>query len=116
MKIRSDLPEQASDDNAFAYDFQSLLTGPESDTEDEFALADGSRVAVIGGGPAGLSAAYFLRRLGYSVTLFESTHRLGGMLRYGIPNYRLPADILDKEIKDILDLGVDVYYNTALGR
>ena len=74
------------------------------------------RIAIIGGGPAGLSAAYFLKRLGYSVTLFESTHRLGGMLRYGIPNYRLPSEILDKEINDILSLGVDVYYNTALGQ
>ena len=76
----------------------------------------GKRVAVVGGGPSGLSAVYFLRRLGYHVTLFEAADRLGGMLRYGIPNYRLPLDILDREIDDILKLGIDVYYNTSLGK
>jgi NADPH-dependent glutamate synthase beta subunit-like oxidoreductase len=68
----------------------------------------GKRVAVVGGGPAGLSCAYFLRRLGHQVTLFESMPNLGGMLRYGIPEYRLPKEILDWEIQGILDLGVEV--------
>ncbi len=76
----------------------------------------GKKVAIVGGGPSGISAAYFLRRLGYHVTLFEESDRLGGMLRYGIPNYRLPHDILDKEIQDVIDLGIDVYYKTAIGQ
>jgi formate dehydrogenase beta subunit len=75
----------------------------------------GKRVAVIGGGPAGLSCAYFLRRLGHQVTLFESMPNLGGMLRYGIPEYRLPKKILDWEIQGILDLGVEVRKNVRFG-
>ncbi len=76
----------------------------------------GKRVAVIGGGPAGLSCAYFLRRLGHQVTLFESMPNLGGMLRYGIPEYRLPKKILDWEIQGILDLGVEVRKNVRFGK
>jgi len=75
----------------------------------------GKRVAVIGGGPAGLSCAYFLRRLGHQVTLFESMPNLGGMLRYGIPEYRLPKEILDWEIQGIIDLGVEVRKNVRFG-
>ncbi|UCG11130.1 MAG: molybdopterin-dependent oxidoreductase [Deltaproteobacteria bacterium] len=74
-------------------------------------LADysGQRVAIIGGGPAGLSAAYYLRRLGHGSTLFDAMPELGGMLRYGIPEYRLPKKILDWEIDGILQLGnIDV--------
>jgi NADPH-dependent glutamate synthase beta subunit-like oxidoreductase/Pyruvate/2-oxoacid:ferredoxin oxidoreductase delta subunit len=66
------------------------------------------RVAVLGGGPAGLSAAYQLRRRGYAVTLYEASRALGGLLRHGIPSYRLPRGVLDAEIDRILDLGVDV--------
>ena len=66
-----------------------------------------ARVAVVGGGPAGLTAASDLARLGYGVTVFEAEPHLGGMLRYGIPSYRLPEDVLDKEIQYILDLGVE---------
>ena len=65
----------------------------------------GRRVAVIGGGPAGLAAAYFLRRKGHAVTLFEAHDRLGGMMRFGIPGYRTPRDVLDAEIGRILALG-----------
>ncbi len=68
----------------------------------------GKRIAVIGGGPAGLTCAYFLRRLGHSVTIFEAMPKLGGMLRYGIPEYRLPKQVLDWEIESILNLGVEV--------
>ena len=66
-----------------------------------------ARVAVVGGGPAGLTAAGDLARLGYGVTVFEAEPRLGGMLRYGIPKYRLPDEVLDREIQHILDLGVE---------
>ncbi len=75
----------------------------------------GRRVAVIGSGPAGLSCAYFLRRLGHGVTLFESMPKLGGMLRYGIPEYRLPKKILDWEIQGILDLGIEARKNVRFG-
>ena len=67
----------------------------------------GKKVAIIGGGPCGLSAAYYLRRIGHSPTIFDAKPELGGMLRYGIPEYRLPKKVLDFEIQDILDLGVE---------
>ncbi|WP_207259630.1 FAD-dependent oxidoreductase [Desulfovibrio sp. Huiquan2017] len=76
----------------------------------------GRKVAVVGGGPAGLSCAFFLRRLGHSPTIFESMPKLGGQLRYGIPEYRLPKDVLDWEIQGILDLGVDVQYERFFGK
>ncbi|MCB9915545.1 MAG: 2-oxoacid:acceptor oxidoreductase family protein [Planctomycetes bacterium] len=69
--------------------------------------ADAKRVAVIGGGPAGLSAAYELAKLGHAVTLYEGERELGGVLRTGIPVYRLPREVVDREIGAILDLGVE---------
>ena len=74
------------------------------------------KIAVIGAGPAGLSCAYQLARRGYKVTVFEAFAQGGGMLRYGIPRYRLPADVLDAEIARIEKLGVEIKYNTAVGR
>ena len=68
----------------------------------------GKRVAVIGGGPAGLSCAYYLAEMGHKVTIFEQRHHLGGMLRYGIPSYRLPRERLQAEIDWILSAGIDV--------
>jgi formate dehydrogenase (NADP+) beta subunit len=76
----------------------------------------GKRVAVVGGGPAGLSAAYFLRRLGHDVKIYEAMDHLGGMIRYGIPEYRLPKKTLDWEIQGILDLGVEAETGVKLGR
>ncbi|XMB86443.1 FAD-dependent oxidoreductase [Mycoplasmatota bacterium WC44] len=73
------------------------------------------KIAVIGAGPAGLAAAYFLRTKGHSVTIFEAMDKPGGMLRYGIPEYRLPKDIVDREVKIIQDMGVEIKYNTKLG-
>lgn len=74
------------------------------------------KVAVIGGGPAGLTAAYFLRKKGHSVTVFEQMDKMGGMLRYGIPEYRLPKAVLDKEIKLIENMGVTLKNNVNIGK
>lgn len=84
-------------------------------THPDIAPATGKKVAVVGGGPAGLSAAYYLALEGHSVTILESQEKAGGMLRYGIPPYRLPKDILDQEIGDIVDLGVELKTSQALG-
>ncbi|BAU48515.1 glutamate synthase [Sulfurifustis variabilis] len=75
----------------------------------------GKKVAVIGGGPAGLAAAYQLRRKGHAVTIFEKYEGLGGMMRYGIPGYRMPRDVLDGEINRIVEMGVEVRLNTRVG-
>lgn len=74
------------------------------------------KVAIIGGGPAGLTAAYFLRKKGHSVTIFEQMEKMGGMLRYGIPEYRLPKAVLDKEIKLIEEMGVILKNNVNIGK
>ncbi len=73
------------------------------------------KIAVVGSGPGGLTAAYQLARRGYPVTVFEAFPHAGGMLRYGIPDYRLPTDVLDAEIDRILELGVELRLNTAVG-
>ncbi|HEB10882.1 MAG TPA: FAD-dependent oxidoreductase, partial [Spirochaetales bacterium] len=79
------------------------------------ALKNGKRVAVVGGGPAGLSAAYYLVQQGVAVTIFEAEQKTGGMLRYGIPDYRLPQATLDLEINTILKLGVELKNGLRLG-
>ncbi len=84
-----------------------VLAPPGSQTE---------KIAVIGAGPAGLSCAYQLARRGYPVTLFESLPEAGGMLRYGIPDYRLPRDVLEKEVQRIVALGVELKLGCAVGR
>ncbi len=76
----------------------------------------GKTVAVVGGGPAGLTAAYFLRRFGHSVTVFDAMPKMGGMLRYGIPEYRLPKALLDREIAQIAALGVTMKNNVKIGK
>lgn len=70
----------------------------------------------MGGGPGGLSAAYYLRLMGHDVTIYEMLPKLGGMLRYGIPNYRLPKERLDEDIEAILATGVKVQYGTVIGK
>jgi NADPH-dependent glutamate synthase beta subunit-like oxidoreductase len=74
------------------------------------------QVAVVGGGPAGLACAYHLARLGYRVTVYEAMPELGGLLRYGIPAYRLPRQVLNREIELILGLGITVHTEARLGR
>ena len=76
----------------------------------------GKHIAVIGAGPGGLSCAYFLRRKGHRVTVYDKMPKAGGMLRYGIPQYRLPKDILDREIALIEKLGVNIVCNKKLGK
>ena len=75
----------------------------------------GKKVAIIGGGPAGLTAAYFLRLEGHSVTIFDAMPKMGGMLRYGIPEYRLPKAVLDREIEEIVQYGVELKNNVRIG-
>ena len=79
-------------------------------------VRSGKRVAVIGGGPAGLTAAYYLNIMGHSVTVYDMMDKMGGMLRYGIPQYRLPKEVLDKEIAIIEKSGVKLVNNVRLGR
>jgi NADH-quinone oxidoreductase subunit F len=74
------------------------------------------KVAIVGGGPSGLSAAYFLVLKGYQVTVFEKLPMAGGMLRYGIPAYRLPREVLDKEIEAIKDLGIEIKTQVTFGK
>ncbi|NOR51365.1 MAG: 4Fe-4S dicluster domain-containing protein, partial [Gammaproteobacteria bacterium] len=75
----------------------------------------GKKVAIIGGGPAGLAAAYQLRLMGHAATIFEALDELGGMVRYGIPGYRTPRDVLDGEIQRIVDMGVEIKTGTKVG-
>ena len=82
----------------------------------KLAEATGKKVAIVGGGPGGLTTAYFLRLMGHEVTVYEQRNKLGGMLRYGIPDYRLPQDVLDGDIDYILETGIEVKLNTNIGK
>ncbi|MFP4142274.1 MAG: FAD-dependent oxidoreductase [Thermoplasmata archaeon] len=98
---------------------QEKMFAAEEDIEDpwtpEVEEETDKRIAVVGGGPAGLTAAYFLRLEGHDVKIYDMMPELGGMMRYGIPEYRLPNDLLDKEIEWILDLGIEAETETKLG-
>jgi len=83
---------------------------------DQIAENSGFKIAIIGAGPGGMSAAYYLRKQGHAVTVFEAQETAGGMLRYGVPSYRLPDDDLNKDIDYIVSLGVKVKYNTKIGK
>ena len=75
---------------------------------------NGKNVAIVGSGPGGLTAAYFLAREGYRVTIFEAASEAGGMLRLGIPSYRIPRDVLDRDIKNITGLGIEIRTNSPV--
>jgi NADPH-dependent glutamate synthase beta subunit-like oxidoreductase len=99
--------EQFIGDTAVAENFKFEKPGPLS----------GKRVAIVGGGPAGMAAAYQLRRLGHASTIFDDHEELGGMMRYGIPGYRTPRTFLDHEIQRILDMGdIETRLATRVGR
>ncbi len=98
---------------AFAADNDLDSDAPYTATPEE---ATGKKVAVIGGGPAGLTAAYYLRLSGHDVTIYEAMPEMGGMLRYGIPEYRLPKAVLAKEVAAIEKLGVEMKNNVKVGK
>ncbi|MBE6565159.1 MAG: FAD-dependent oxidoreductase [Ruminococcaceae bacterium] len=80
------------------------------------APATGKKVAIVGGGPAGLTAAYYLTLMGHKVTVYERQKQLGGMLRYGIPSYRFPREKIDEEIRNILSVGIEVKTGVNIGK
>jgi len=93
----------------FAVEFGGdRMIQPEAETTHE------EKVAIVGSGPAGLSAACYLRKLGYPVTIFEAYSELGGMLRVGIPQYRLPREVLDTEVRRLIQMGVEIRTNTRV--
>ncbi|MFP4697549.1 MAG: NADPH-dependent glutamate synthase [Eubacteriales bacterium] len=77
---------------------------------------NGKKVAVVGGGPAGLTCAGELAKRGYEVTIFEALHKLGGVLMYGIPEFRLPKELVEREIQNIIDMGVEINTNVVVGK
>ncbi len=93
----------------FAADYAGKVAPPSC------GASTGKKVAIIGGGPGGLSAAYYLQLMGHQTTVFEMLPKLGGMLRYGIPNYRLPKERLDDDINAILETGVKVEFGKRIG-
>ena len=93
---------------------RDLLDG-ETHYKPDVAPSTGKKVAIIGAGPGGLSAAYFLQKKGHQCDIYEAAPHPGGWLRYGIPEYRLPNDVLDKEIETITELGARIYCNKKLG-
>jgi glutamate synthase (NADPH) small chain len=94
-------------DQIYSQDYEKILGGPESD--------NGKTVAIVGSGPGGLATAYYLRLLGYSVTVYDAQDLPGGMLRYGIPEYRLPYDQIAKDTEYIESLGVTVKQKFTVG-
>ncbi len=82
----------------------------------EIAKSTGKKIAIVGSGSAGLSAAYYLVRLGHSVTIFEAMSEPGGMMRYGVQEYRLPKEIVDRDIREIVNLGVEIKTDVVFGK
>ncbi len=94
-------------DRIYKGDYEKILSTGEA--------KNGKKVAIIGSGPGGLAAAYYLSLLGYEVTVYDSNEKAGGMIRYGIPEYRLPYEQVDKDIDYIKSLGVKIVQNTKIG-
>ena len=109
-----DEPVAARDLKRFAADYVHAHQNDIPDVPPQPSVERKEKVAVIGGGPAGLTAAADLRSRGYGVTIFDAMPRLGGMLRYGIPRYRLPDEVLDREIEYILKMGIEAKLNTRI--
>lgn len=86
------------------------------DTTVEKPVSNGHKAAIVGGGPAGLTCAGDLARMGYEVTIFEAFHVAGGVLMYGIPEFRLPKDIVQKEVQTLRELGVNIMTNMVIGK
>jgi NADPH-dependent glutamate synthase beta subunit-like oxidoreductase len=107
-----DEPVSINDLERFTFDV-TLDHDPEFSS---FPWRDARRIAIVGAGPCGLSCAYFLSLLGHRVTLFEAEEEPGGILRWGIPQYRLPKDVLRKEVERILSLGVEMKTGTEVGK
>ena len=84
--------------------------------EIEKPVSNGKRVAVVGSGPSGLTVAGDLAKKGYEVTIYEAFHTAGGVLMYGIPEFRLPKDIVQKEISNLKEMGVDIETNVVIGK
>ena len=99
----------------FAADYERT-SGTQAASEPAPASGGAGRVAVVGSGPAGLTCAADLAKMGYSVVLFESLHSTGGVLRYGIPEFRLPKAIVDEEVEYVKRLGVEIRVNTLVGK
>lgn len=93
----------------YAVDHADAVAAPEN------APSTGKTVAIVGGGPSGMTAAYYLQLMGHQVTVYERLGALGGMIRYGIPSYRLPRERLDEDLNHILSTGVEVKYNVNVG-
>jgi len=93
-------------DYALSHGLKLPITQPEKD----------KKVAIVGAGPGGMSAAYYLRRMGYIVTIFDSNRSPGGMMRYGIPSYRLPNEVLDGEISRLYDIGIEFKLGVKVGK
>ena len=100
----------------FAADFEAANSQAGKGFKPEHPELAGYRVAVVGCGPAGLTVAGDLAKMGYSVTIFEALHKTGGVLRYGIPEFRLPRDILDREVEYVKSLGVTILTDMIVGR
>jgi len=96
-------------DNVESDKYKEILNTVDLENKDK-------KIAIIGSGPSGLSAAHYLSLMGYSCTIFEQLEKAGGMMRYGIPEYRLPYDSIDKDIDYILSLGVEIKYNMRIGK
>ena len=94
----------------FAADFEERTRKPKPEPKNE------EKIAIVGAGPAGLTCAADLAKMGYKVTVFEGLHKPGGVLTYGIPEFRLPKAVVEEEVEEIKDLGVEVKYNYIIGK